>query len=258
MILASPAGPLARQAARILRGGGAGVSRDYSRLGEAAPSDELLTAWKTEEIAHRQRELVDRQLRELRAGEVAPVFATAAELVRGTGIEDPALVEIGCSSGYYSEALALLLGHPIRYTGVDYSEAMIKTARAHYPEQTFLVGEATDVPLPADAFDIALSAAVLMHVLDFHKAIAETARVSRGWCAFHRTPVTQGESVRMRKTAYGVPVFEWIFNEAQLLEAFADARLDVQRETVIGRLAHKEIGIEGEDKSYLCRKLRAT
>src|SRR4030088_1872295 len=47
------------------------------------------------------------------------------------------LIEVGCGSGYYSEVFAPLVPGGVRYTGIDYSEAMIARARARYPSAAF-------------------------------------------------------------------------------------------------------------------------
>ncbi len=69
----------------------------------------------------------------MKHGEPRLDFTVAAEAVAATGIVKPRLIEIGCGSGYYSEVFAELLPGGVDYTGIDYSDAMIARARAHYP-----------------------------------------------------------------------------------------------------------------------------
>jgi len=56
-----------------------------------------------------------------------------------------------------------------------------------------------------------------MHVLEYRQAIAESVRVTRKWCIFHTVPVMLYRSTTLlQKRAYGEPVVEIIFNQAEL------------------------------------------
>ena len=99
------------------------------------------------------------------------------------------MLEVGCGSGYYSEVFATLLPGGVRYTGIDYSDAMIARARAHYPSTAFEVADATRMPYADAAFDIVFNGVSLMHIVDYQAAIREAARVASHYCIFHTVPV---------------------------------------------------------------------
>ena len=124
--------------------------------------------------------------------------------------------------------LERLLGHPVNYTGVDYSEAMIASAQEHYPDGTFAVEEASCLSIDDAAFDVVISGCVLLHVPDYAAAIAESARVSRGWVILHRTPITRGPTQFYRHDAYGVECVIIRFNEEEILDLCRASGLEVR------------------------------
>jgi SAM-dependent methyltransferase len=188
-------------------------------LGESPNWKALLTGWQDARIPAEQRRLTDSELEELRAGRPPDAWTVLAEAVRATGhAADGELVEVGCSTGYLSTVLVQLLGHPITYTGIDYSQAMIAVAVRDYPETRFLVGDAEDLPLEDNSCDVLISGCVLLHVGDVVQAIRESTRVTRDWVILHKTPVVQGETRRFRKLAYGIPCLETHFGEQDLIQ----------------------------------------
>ena len=219
-------------------------------------TDQLARAWQSEHIPARQRELVESELKRMHRGDVLPIYRILAEAVQETGAPRGKIVEVGCASGYYAEVLEHLLGRSIDYVGIDYSEALLNQAHEHYPALPFVQGDACSLPLADEACDILISGCVMLHVPDYRRVIAETARVTRGWAIFHRTPVLQNApTTYYSKMAYGVRCVELAFNERELLDLFAQAGLTLVRMWSIG-----EHGIEGAveqavGKTFLCRKM---
>ena len=213
----------------------------------------LKDAWQNASLPQSQRRLVEAELAAMYAGEAPLLYRVLAEAVKDTGVSRGKLVEVGCSSGFYSEVLAYLLGHSVDYTGIDYSAAFIEMARQCYPKTPFEVGDAAALPLADRACDILISGCVLLHVPDYKKAIAESVRVSRFCVIFHRTPITGGPTRLYEKTAYGVRCLEFSFNEAELLAEFQSAGLRVVREYLVGT---GPAGNAEQDcqKTYLCRR----
>jgi SAM-dependent methyltransferase len=206
----------ARSLLRPLRGG---TSTDYEPLAEAARGEtlrQLEGAWKDGEIPRLQREGVERALAEFRAGAPVPAFDSFAALLRPLAQAAPgqSLLEIGCSSGYYSEVL-VIAGLDLRYTGSDFSPAFVELARRCHPGHGFDVADATALPYADESFDIVVSGCCLLHIPDYAKAIAETARVARRHALFHRTPVLHVQPTRyFTKRAYGVRTVEIHFRRA--------------------------------------------
>lgn len=206
---------LLRQIKRQLTG--TQISTDYHLINPSGITDALADGWRDLSIPKKQRDLVDRELAQMCAGNAPKLYSVAAEAIRQTDCADPTILEIGCASGYYSEVLAYLLGHPIRYVGLDYSMPLVRLARTIYPRTPFLNGDATHLPFADMAWDVAISGCVILHVPDWQRAVAETARVARQWCVFHRTPICSGPTQLTSKQAYGVPVIEWHFGEEEFL-----------------------------------------
>lgn len=184
--------------------------------GEAA---RLRDAWQATFLPERQRELVERQLTEFRSGvpvDVFDVMLTALHQLPEP-VDGMSLLEVGCSSGYYAEVLQFG-GLRLAYTGCDYAEAFIAMARQKYPGLRFDVEDAAALRYADGEFDIVISGCCLLHIPEYERAIAETARVARRYAVFHRTPVVVGQpEKRFRKLAYGVETFEIHFKEPQFL-----------------------------------------
>jgi ubiquinone/menaquinone biosynthesis C-methylase UbiE len=111
-----------------------------------------------------------------------------------------------------------LLGQQIRYVGLDYAMPLVQLGRATYAGVPFLNGDATRLPFADACWDVVISGCVLLHVPDWQAAVAETVRVAKEWCIFHRTPVSNDPTTLMTKLAYGVRVIEWLFNESEFVE----------------------------------------
>lgn len=246
---------LKRMAQRLLPAWG--VSTHYRELASdrwAAELERLGSAWKTETLPALQRELVDQELTAYRQGAAVPVFDVLVRSLRDLARvgESFRVLEVGCSSGYYSEVLAIA-GLAVEYAGCDYSEAFVAMARARYPALNFAVEDATALAYPDDAYDVVISGCCLLHISAYSLAISETVRVARHYVIFHRTPVVIGRpNVYYLKKAYGVETFEIHFNEAAFLTLLAASGLELIAthtldETLVGGQGHAT-------RSYVCRK----
>jgi ubiquinone/menaquinone biosynthesis C-methylase UbiE len=71
------------------------------------------------------------------------------------------MLDIGCGNG---RLFPLIKERHAAYTGIDYSEGLVGEAKRLHPGGTFLVGDATRLPFPAETFDIAYSFAVIHHI----------------------------------------------------------------------------------------------
>ncbi len=197
----------------------AGGSTDYQTIKPTEISHELLCGWQDPLVADRQMAAYRTLLQDMYQGKVRRDFTVAAECLRLIGLDNPSLLEIGCGNGHYSEVLAYLYKRPFTYIGLEYSQAMITSARENYPETTFVVGDALKVPFTDDSFDIAWSGTILMHPPEYTKAISETSRVAHRFCVFHSVPVRlTGPTRFLAKKAYGVPVAEVIISRVEFEE----------------------------------------
>jgi SAM-dependent methyltransferase len=209
-------------------------SSDHRVLGgkeEAERATASSAGWLAARTVSRQERAYRGLIADMKRGEPRLDFRVAAEAVAATRIADPRVLEVGCGSGCYSEVFATLLPGGVRYTGVDYSDAMIARARLHYPSIAFEVADATALPYPDGAFDIVFNGVSLMHIVEYEAAIREAARVAAHYCIFHTVPVFVGyRTTYLRKYAYGALVVEIIFSKPELMALCRQSGLRLERE----------------------------
>jgi 2-polyprenyl-3-methyl-5-hydroxy-6-metoxy-1,4-benzoquinol methylase len=111
------------------------------------------------------------------------------------GIRDGRLLEVGCGDGYLLAA-AERRGYEV--TGVEYSEYAAQRARAGLTRGQVLVGELSQVELPAGAFDVCILADVIEHVRDPRSFLATVReRLKPGGRLLIATPTTDSWSARL-------------------------------------------------------------
>lgn len=204
--------------------------------------------WLAARTVARQQRAYENLIAAMKRGEPRLDLRIAAEAVAATGIAHPRLLEVGCGSGYYSEVFATLLPGGVDYTGIDYSDAMIKRARTRYPSMTFDVADATRLPYAERAFDIVFNGVSLMHIIDYQAAIREAARVAARYCVFHSVPVFDDyRTTFLSKYAYGAPVVEVIFGKQELMALCQAAGLRLEREWP--GIAYDVAGVTGHHSS---------
>ena len=210
------------------------ASTDYrvlSGIEEARSAAASSTGWLGARTVMRQERAYRGLIAAMKRGEPRLDFKVAAEAIAATRISHPRVLEVGCGSGYYSDVFATLLPGGVRYTGIDYSDAMIARARAHYPSGNFKVADATELPYAKGAFDIVFNGVSLMHIIDYQAAIREATRVALRYCVFHGVPVFDDHRTTfLRKYAYGAPVVEVVFAKQELMAFCRDAGLRLKRE----------------------------
>jgi ubiquinone/menaquinone biosynthesis C-methylase UbiE len=236
----------------------AGVSSNYVQLKDEETvevSSRLRASWQAEDLPRRQRELVDKQLSAYRHGEPVNVFDVMTRALRAlpSDVRGMSVLEVGCSSGFYSEVFDIA-GLGVTYAGCDYSDAFIALARQKYPALRFDVEDATALDYESDAFDVVISGCCLLHIPEYQTAIAETTRVARRYAIFHRTPVVLGQPNKYyRKLAYGVETVEIHFSEPQFLELLATSGLELIATYTLDESIHSGVGTA--TRTYVCRKV---
>ena len=218
---------------------------------------EMISGWHSERSVRRQERAYDRLLAELRAGRPRVDLSVGAQAIAATGIIAPSLLEVGCGNGYYSEVFELLL-HAVAYTGVDYSAAMVASARRRYRDRNFYIGDATKLQFGDSEFDIVFNGVSLMHILAYEAAIRESSRVARSHVVFHSVPIFDShDSVYLRKYAYGGPVVEMIFDRRALENVFAKEGLAVvETWPATPYDVAAVVGTHSYGLTYLCEKRR--
>lgn len=212
--------------------------------------------WQDAELPQRQMKIVKKELADIRERtSYPPHMQTLIDELHMIGLARPSLLEIGCSSGYYSEVFQCA-GMDVQYHGCDYSKAFIDLAKQRYPTIDFSVCDAIALPYPDASFDIAISGCCILHILNYEKAIAETARVAKRYAIFHRTPVLHCRpTTYTRKKGYGVDMIEIFFNESELFDLFRRYDLAVVAvDTPSLNVALPELGEQTFTKNYVCQK----
>jgi len=194
------------------------ISCDFVPASPDQIGSEHTNAWKSGEIPDRQRALVTNELKAMYRGEKVLPFTSLKEVLSRVLVSGDNVLEIGCSSGYYSEVLSYLIPKHFTYTGVDYSDAMIQMAQRCYPTKSFEVASGDDLPFAAGEFDLVVSGCILLHCPNYADHIAETARVAKRTIVLARTPVSKGRATQFfTKKAYGIETVELVFNEPELI-----------------------------------------
>jgi len=215
---------------------------------------DLWQSWQQADIVAKQDMSQQQTQQALQSGDLNRTLQAFKAAMQAVPFDNQqSVLEIGCSTGYYVTIFNHLFPGELDYTGTDYSGAMIDAARQRYPDHPFFVADAAALPIPDDAYDIVLSAGVLMFVQDYQRAIAETARTARAWCIFHRIPtLPHHKTVYLSAEAYGVDVATIYFQEAELRHLFQQNGLTLHAVYDIDKIDR----VRGEPvlmKTYLCR-----
>jgi ubiquinone/menaquinone biosynthesis C-methylase UbiE len=237
------------------------VSSNYVALQDheaSAEGQRLRAAWHDEAMPQKQRDLVEQQLKQYRSGTRIDVFDVFVDSLRQLPDLAPgmSLLEIGCSSGFYSEVIEIA-GLPIKYSGCDYSNPFIRLANAKHPSVDFAVEDATALHYGDRSFDIVVSGCCLLHIPEYAKGVAETARVARRYAIFHRTPVVWGQSEQWyRKHAYGVETVEIHFNEPEFLALLDNNSLELIATYTLSEESADASRTQGHAiRTYVCKKI---
>lgn len=175
-------------------------------------------------IPGKQRELVDRQLKDMYAGRPPDHFCVLRDIFgkistsSGDRQEPLRVLDAGCASGYYFEILRHLVPVALQYTGSDFSQGMLELARQRYPQLSLVRTDVRQIAWRDQSFDIVLSGAVIVHVREWERAVTELGRVARKWVVLHRTLVCFERSsfVEVEKH-YDVDVYRVYIREAELM-----------------------------------------
>jgi spore maturation protein CgeB len=228
----------------------AAVSSHHQRISAITAEHALARGWQDPTIALAQRVVVDDALASLAKGQDVIEFSVAADALRRVGAGPHRVLEVGCASGYYKEALESL-GLQLAYTGVDYAPALLAQGKAHDPTLQLVVGDAAALPFSDDAVDVVLSGSVLLHMPNWQAGLAEACRVARSYVVLHRTPVTSAQTTFLSKRAYGVPVVEVVLNQEELMTELHRCGASVVATWVIDRHELSAVGAAVATMTYL-------
>jgi SAM-dependent methyltransferase len=98
---------------------------------------------------------------------------TVISLLKGCNLQQPNILELGCSNGWLAEKLAAF--GPV--TGVDISDEAIEQARRRVPGARFYAGDVMDMDLPLQAFDVVITLGAITEVSNQRGFVELAARV---------------------------------------------------------------------------------
>lgn len=134
------------------------------------------------------------------------------------GLPEPARVlDFGCGVGHYSELLERHYPGRFLYTGCDFSEAMVETARAEWPGRAFVVNDLFANTLDLGSFDLVLAGALVNVTNDHERALEVLLSSSAPLVLLHRVQLTQARShVEVVPGYAGRPVYRSYLNRSDL------------------------------------------
>ncbi len=102
---------------------------------------------------------------------------TIPQLVQALNLKsEQTLLDVACGPGYVTGSV---LRQGIKVTGIDFSSAMIEWARGIFPNESFQVADAENLPFAENTFDAVTCNFGMMHFSQPEKAAAEALRVCR-------------------------------------------------------------------------------
>jgi ubiquinone/menaquinone biosynthesis C-methylase UbiE len=104
----------------------------------------------------------------------APILVDAGGVAPGQRVLD-----VACGTGIVARVAADRLAGMGKVAGLDLNPSMIKVARRLQPDVDWFEGDATDMPVPDESFDVVLCQAGLMFFPDPAAALREMRRVLR-------------------------------------------------------------------------------
>lgn len=217
----------------------------------AARAEQLKDAWKYHTIPKDQWTVARAELKRYQQGERIPVFDALVDAVRETRLLNPTVLDVGAGVGVYRDVLKAAQ-FACRYEAMDYSKVFAQLAQTLFPGMIYHVTNATGLPFIDNSFEVVMSGACIMHVLDYPKVISECARVASQYVILHRTPVLLGiePTQWFEKEAYDVPVCECHLNRSELADIFNQCGLTIHSIRTI--FVDEPMGYES--KTYLLRK----
>ena len=192
------------------------ASHSYTKVSDFSASDiaKTIETWQNEKMPMRQWKIVSGQIQRRKRNIESLEFRSFREALE-IGYKEMdyfSVLEVGCSYGYYSEVLKHSFPNA-SYTGVELPEKFIDFCREKFPGINLQQMDAQDLREITDCqFDCVISGCVLLHVPNWEKALIESARVANRTLILHRTPLSETDTQRYIKSAYGSPTLEWKFS----------------------------------------------
>jgi 2-polyprenyl-6-hydroxyphenyl methylase/3-demethylubiquinone-9 3-methyltransferase len=138
---------------------------------------------------------------------VETLYRTLAAVLGGRADAALDVADIGCGPGLQALVWAR---HGHRTTGIDISEAFIRSARAKAASEgasaQYQVGSATDLPLAAATQDVCLIPELLEHVENWQAVVSEATRVLRPGGMLY---ISTSNWLCPAQNEFALPLYSW-------------------------------------------------
>jgi len=204
--------------------------------------------WSKDLIGELQRVLVNYQLYQMKLGNAPSLFKIIKDVFNA--IDDKKqgykLLDIGCTSGYYSEIINFYFPNIFDYNGCDYNPTSVELAKQYYPNRNFFVDDLTNLSSKDNAYDITFLSGVIEHVPEYTKGLNELCRITKKYIVLHRIWLQDGPTTCSKGTQFFVPVIRYHYNKQDFFDIF-------KKQSFIPIWVSKTY--DGNCKSYLLKKL---
>lgn len=222
--------------------------KDIENITDLESIKVLSSAWKDKKIAKKQEAVVDVQLKNYNDGYLDPVFGSLIETLKKLQLEKYTLLDAACASGYYAKVIEKELGGKVKYTGSDYSEAMVSLAKRKFPEYDYTEQDLTNLSFAKDEFETVLVSGVLEHIPNFEKAISESCRVASKYVIIHRCLVSgTNENIYATGFLYNIKTPRIYYSQRLLEEEFLKYGFKLDKNIK----SHAYLGLVNQTKRFI-------
>ena len=171
-----------------------------------------ITAWTDAGTARQQAQLMHNEFLAWSNGAPHGPFEAFSKLAAKACAVS--MLDVGCGAGIYSKVWGKIASSR-RYLGCDQAPNMIREASAAHNSQTFIIADATNLPLADKSFQLVLLSGIVNCGGPWESMILEAYRVARRFILVHRVPVyLEGPDTHIgAQDIYGHTAPEREFNE---------------------------------------------
>ncbi len=214
-------------------------------------------SWKNTKIPKKQRKLVNKQLLDWKSNLPIPEFDVMFDFLVSLRLPPKSkIIEIGCSSGYYSEIIAEV-DKSIEYFGVDYSLDFLRMAKEIYPKKNFFAMDINNISIKNKSFDCVILGSVLQHIKDWKYGLRAVNQINTKTLIIHRQPIAYfTKSYLSIKRSYGVFMHEWIINREEFIHELKKYGWHLESELIVnGDPIFQEMKANYSTTSFVFKKL---
>lgn len=176
--------------------------------------------WSKDKIGELQRVLVDYQLHQMKLGSGPKLFKIIWDVFNVIENKESGykLLDVGCTSGYFSEVIDYFFPNVFNYNGCDYNSSSVELAKKYYPSKNFFVNDLTNLTINDKEYDITFLSGVIEHVPEYKKGVSELCRVTKKYIVLHRIWLQDGPTTCKKGTQFFVPVIRNYYNKKEFFD----------------------------------------